>query len=405
MSYAALLARMLVDPMAAVGEIRKSQPVVQALIASVLASVVYYLVLDGFFRDVRAIVALGGYDEGAIQILTSHLRHLPRLLMPTVFVSAFYVPVALLVLGGAHRYLRAFDTLRTEYRSTLAVALSSWALSMLVWLVPAMVFADVTSAPNRLMWSLLPALIFLLPVTIGLAMIADSGYVLGGASAVFASVSLALMPIAIWSSFLLTSPVFLIVMFFILRGMMKEWMSSRDARERLRQNLESATLNPADSSAHVNLGLIYQERGDADLAVEHYTKALEIDPAEIDALYQLGRIARQRRQFAEAITRFDGVVQMNNEHAHSEVWREIGATYHDAGQFEDALGALEHYLGSRPSDAEGLYLLGVTLNSLGRVAEARDQMRAVVDTVRTAPNYKYRLDRRWLIAAEQFLKQ
>ncbi|HEY0364965.1 MAG TPA: tetratricopeptide repeat protein, partial [Pyrinomonadaceae bacterium] len=171
-----------------------------------------------------------------------------------------------------------------------------------------------------------------------------------------------------------------------------------------KQNLESATLNPADASAHYNLGLIHQSRGELDQARERYERALQIDPEEIDASYQLGRIARQQKRYADAIRNFEQVVARNQAHSQHEVWREVAATYIAAGQFDDARTALDQFLEHRPSDPEGLYLMGRAHAGLGHKREATSLMQACIEAVKTAPAYKYRTSKRWLNEAQQFIK-
>jgi tetratricopeptide (TPR) repeat protein len=405
MRYAALLARLLYDPAGAITALRASRPVGAAFLAAVPMTLAYELLLTEFARDVRAILSIGAFDEGAVAILGNYAHQLPRLLLPLVFIVAVYVPSALFVLGVLVRGSGPVETIRRDYVASLAAALSIWAVTLAVWLVPAVAFVDPSRAQSRLLWTLLPSAFFLVPMVVNFARVHEAGYGRAVVAAVLGGCSLLLLPLAMWATFLLTSPIVLILTFFVLRGVFKEWSAARAARERLRQSLEMATLNPADASAHVNLGLIYEEQGDADRAAEHYRRALEIDPGEPDARYQLGRIARERGQLAAAISHFDAVVQLDSAHRNSEVWREIGATYFAAAQYEDARAAFEHFVSRRPSDAEGLFKLGLTLQALGRAEEARACMQAVVDAVRTAPIYQYRLERRWLTEAESFLRE
>jgi len=91
-------------------------------------------------------------------------------------------------------------------------------------------------------------------------------------------------------------------------------------------------------------------------------------------------------------------------HSQHEVWREVGATYVAAGQFEDARSVLERFLDRRESDPEGLYLMGRAEAGLGHSREATSMMQACIDAVKTAPAYKYRLEKRWLNEAQQFLR-
>ena len=224
-------------------------------------------------------------------------------------------------------------------------------------------------------------------------------------SAVSLFIVLIISPIwALLFSHILGSPFLLIMMFILLRGYFSDFIGQQRARAAFRQNLESATLNPADASAHYNLGLIHQNRGELDAARERFERAIQIDPEEIDASYQLGRIARGQKKYTEAIGHFEQVVSRNPAHAQHEIWREVAATYIAAGQYEDARNALEQFLEHRPSDPEGLYLMGRAHAGLGHKREATNLMQECIEAVKTAPAYKYRTSKRWMNEAEQFIK-
>jgi tetratricopeptide (TPR) repeat protein len=205
-------------------------------------------------------------------------------------------------------------------------------------------------------------------------------------------------------SALLASPFLLLLVFFVVRSYVLEAQRTQRARASFRQNLEAATLNPADASAHYNLGLLHQQRKEYEEARARFLRAVEIDPEETDAHYQLGRIARAEGRLPEAVEHFGQVVSRDDSHAQYEVWREVGATYLAAGQFADAHDALERFLDRRQSDPEGLYLMGRAAEGLGDLRSARDWMQQCVEAVRTAPAYKYRADKRWLNEAQQFLR-
>ncbi len=203
---------------------------------------------------------------------------------------------------------------------------------------------------------------------------------------------------------ILGSPFLLVFAFLLLRGYFTEVVSTQRARTAFKQNLEAATINPRDSSAHYNLGLIHQQRGELSEARERFQRAIEIDPDEVDAHYQLGRIARAQNRPAEAIGHFEEVVQRDQSHAQNEIWREIGSTYIAAGQYADGREALEKFLARRDNDPEGLYLMGRAYAGLGDSQEATSSMQACIEAVKTAPAYKYRTEKRWLHEAQQFLK-
>ncbi len=200
------------------------------------------------------------------------------------------------------------------------------------------------------------------------------------------------------------SPFLLILLFFLMRGYIGELLRGQRARTSFKQNLEAATLNPADASAHYNLGLIHLQRKETDEARVRFERAVEIDADEVDAHYQLGRLAREQNRLSESIKHFGEVVARAPQHSLHEIWREIGATYLAAGQFADALDALERFSDERRSDPEGLYLMGSALAGLGRRREAAEKMQACIEAVKTAPAYKYRADKYWLNEAQRFLR-
>jgi tetratricopeptide (TPR) repeat protein len=221
------------------------------------------------------------------------------------------------------------------------------------------------------------------------------------------SLMLAILISPLWILLLspiLASPMLLLILFVLIRGYISGVLRTQRARESFKQNLEAATLNPADASAHYNLGLIHQQRGELEAARERFERAIQIDEDEIDAHYQLGRIALQQKRFADAVRNFEQVVARDQTHSQHEIWREVGATYIAAGQFEDARDALERFLEHRPSDPEALYLMGRAHAGLGHRREAASSMQACIEAVKTAPAYKYRADKRWLNEAQQFIK-
>ncbi|MFS8086173.1 MAG: tetratricopeptide repeat protein, partial [Acidobacteriota bacterium] len=153
---------------------------------------------------------------------------------------------------------------------------------------------------------------------------------------VLLSYAVALMLSPIWALLftrLVGSPFLLLMLFLLLRGYFSGVVGTQRARAAFKQNLEAATINPRDASAHYNLGLIHQQRGELDQARERFQRAIDVDPEELDAHFQLGRIARAQNRLPEAVGHFEEVVQRDQSHAQNEIWREIGATYIAAGQY------------------------------------------------------------------------
>jgi hypothetical protein len=213
-------------------------------------------------------------------------------------------------------------------------------------------------------------------------------------SVIAASLACALIPLRGYLTFL-ASPFALYWAYIYLRGDISAIQWSMGSRRSFKRHLEAATINPRDAEAHYQLGLIHQRRGQYPEAIERFQKAIEIDAGEIDAHYQLGRIAREQGRAAQAIRHFESVVARDPKYARHEIWREVGATYVEAGDFANARPMLERYVEQRPYDPEGLYLLGVSLKTLGEAEKARDILQRCIDASKTAPDYRKGELRRW----------
>jgi Tfp pilus assembly protein PilF len=166
-------------------------------------------------------------------------------------------------------------------------------------------------------------------------------------------------------------------------------------RQNFRRHLESCTINERDAEAHYQLGLIYQRRRQFGEAAARFKRAVEIDPNEPDANFELGRIARQEGRLQDAINHFNAVVTHSDKFRQSEIWREIGATYLAAGMYQEACQALEKYVDRRPFDPEGLYHLGETLRKLGDPKRAQEMYKQCVQAVKTMPYYRRNEVSKW----------
>ena len=404
------LIKLFYSPRQAMVEISARAPYLVGAILAIAATIAYYELLSARLSP----VAPSFSREQSIGLGAPIILFVYRLIAgaisratPVLFLVAVFVPALLLSASVFHRRASFTVLFRQEYAPLASCALYAWAAAHLIMLIPAMLVlqpAGQSPAAMELALKLVPLPYFIFLITLGVNTVFRVGY--GGSIAVVAlgSLSLLALPLLPRLLFILTSPFLLILAIILLRNILGEMVSAQRAREDFKRNLEAATLNPADSSAHYNLGLIYQQRRQYEEAKTSFARAIEIDPEETDAYYQLGRIAREQGRLADAINHFDAAVTRNPAHSQSEVWREIGQTYFQAGQLEDALASFERFLDKRPSDAEGRYRYGLTLHRLGRSEEAAAEMQACIEAVRTSPAYKYRAEKRWASEAQSFLR-
>jgi tetratricopeptide (TPR) repeat protein len=404
------LIKLFYNPRQAMVEISADAPYVAGAALAMFATFAYYELLSGRLLEtissVRADRSMGMFARFILIVYQAVIGMIGHA-SPILFLIVVFVPACLLATSLIHRRASFSVLLRQEYAALTSCALYGWAAAHFMMVIPAVfLFQRGAPAPAVLETALrlvpLPYFIFL--IVLAAHAVLRVGY--GGATGVVAlgALSLFALPLLPRLLFLLTSPFLLILVIILLRNFLGDIVSSQRAREDFKRNLEAATLNPADASAHYNLGLIYQQRGQREEAKASFRRAIEIDPDETDAHYQLGRIAREEGRLAEAIGHFDAVVSRFPEHSLNEAWREIGWTYFQAGQYEDARVAFERFIEKRPSDAEGRFRYGLTLHQLGRSDEAATEMQACIDAVRTSPAYKYRAEKHWASEAESFLR-
>jgi tetratricopeptide (TPR) repeat protein len=201
----------------------------------------------------------------------------------------------------------------------------------------------------------------------------------------------------------IASPFFLFYAYYYLGGEIGNLGAGLRSRQNFRRMLDAAALNPHDSEAQYQLGLIYQERRNYTEAIQRFKNAISIDPGETDAHFQLGRIAREQGRRRDALQCFEVVLNQDEKHSQHEILRELGAVYLSAGQFEDARSFLEQYVAQRPYDPEGLYYCGQALEGLGRVDEARGKYKQAIEAARTAPRYRRRVTAKWSRLAQKRL--
>jgi len=326
-----------------------------------------------------------------------------RFYEPVLLLSIFYIPASILLMsifGGVGNF---GIILRRDYGALAVCTLSAWTAAHLPFALAglALTASNVFQPVSYFALWVASGTLFGLFMVFALRTVFGAGYGVAIFTVCFAWLSLSggmnvlrYVTPHLFSPFLL----FWIAILFggVLVGGARGFGNAFRQRQNLKRFLHNATVNPRDADAHVQLGLIYLERRQEPRALEHLRKAFEIDPNEIDANYELGKIARRDGNLQQAIEHFSVVVEQNDKHSLSEVWREIGATYLEAGMLNEAREALEKFVDRRSFDAEGLYYLGRVLKQQGETDKAREMFEQAVESAKTSPEFRRRSNiRHW----------
>src|SRR5258705_8680107 len=256
--------------------------------------------------------------------------------------------------------------LRRDYGPLLTCGLMAWVAGHLPFALAGLAVVPLGLGAKAALglWAL-SALSFGLLMALAVRMIFGVGYQKGLVLVAIAAFSFSVQSklFGVVSPFLF-SPFLLYYAYSMFRGDIGDIGFSLRQRQGFRRSMEAATINPRDGSAHYQLGLIYQYRRQYAEAIKRFEQSVKIDPDETDAHFQLGRIAREQNRLQDAINHFSAVLEQDEKHAQNEIWREIGATYLAASMLEDAKETLEKFVDRRPYDPEGLYYYGKTLEQL-----------------------------------------
>ena len=326
---------------------------------------------------------------------------------PLLSLSIFYVPAVIFLmclLGGAGSFGLI---LRRDYGTLAVCSLMAWAAAHLPFAVAGLALSSLDIAP-LVYFSMWLASSFLFGVLMVFALRVVLGANYGTAVLVVCAAWLAFslgMYVFRYISPWLFSPFLLFYAYIYLGGYLGGEARGFGNAVRQKQNfkrfLHNATVNPKDADAHVQLALIYLQRRQDAKALEHLNRAVAIDVNEIDANYELGKIARQKGNLQEALNHFSVVLEQNDKHSLSEIWREIGATYLEANMLTESREALEKFVERRAFDPEGLYYLGKVFKAQGETDQAREVFGQAVESARNSPDYRRREVKYWSKLAQK----
>jgi tetratricopeptide (TPR) repeat protein len=328
----------------------------------------------------------------------------PSFFTAVMGMAILYIPCLILLVAMSGVNASFSVLLRRDYGPLLTCGLMAWAAAHLPFALAGFALGPLGLSEKTALglWAA-SAICFGLLMAVGLRMLFGLQY-----SKALLLVTVAALSFAVQAKLFATvspylfSPFLLFYAFSMFRG---DIGFSLRQRQGFRRSMEAATINPHDASAHYQLGLIYQYRRQYAEAISRFEKAIQIAHDETDAHFQLGRIAREQGRLQDAINYFGIVLEQDEKHSQSEIWREIGATYLAASMFTEAKDTLEKFIDRRPYDPDGLYYYGKTLEQLEQREEAVEVFNRCVEAVKTMPWYRYREQRKWDKLAREQLKK
>lgn len=132
----------------------------------------------------------------------------------------------------------------------------------------------------------------------------------------------------------------------------------------------------------LNLGAIFQARGQSALALACYREAARLKPADARSPFALGRLLLQQGEMESAAMAFREALEARPDYA--EAQNNLGIALYEQGQVAEATHCYQAALRLKPDYAAAHNNLGNTHLSQGRAAEAEACFRRALDS---DPNY------------------
>jgi tetratricopeptide (TPR) repeat protein len=146
---------------------------------------------------------------------------------------------------------------------------------------------------------------------------------------------------------------------------------------------------PGKARVWFNLGGAYLQ-ADPEKARSALTRALELDPDFVEALYDIGVIEQGRRNWSGAFANYERAVQKRPDYW--PAWNNMGNTLFAMGQTQRAVESFEKTLSLNPDYWPAQYNIALANYQMGRYADAVPKLRIVLDW---SPEFR---DARYLLA-------
>ena len=131
-------------------------------------------------------------------------------------------------------------------------------------------------------------------------------------------------------------------------------------------------LEPGDSKAWYNEGVVLSDLGRDDEALKSIENAIELEPNDFDAWSYKGAILRNLGRHDEALKVFEKAIEL--ESGDSKAWYNKGVVLRDLGRDDEALESIEKAIEFESNDFNAWSSKGVLLRDLGRDDEALESI-------------------------------
>jgi tetratricopeptide (TPR) repeat protein len=140
-----------------------------------------------------------------------------------------------------------------------------------------------------------------------------------------------------------------------------------------------ATQFPSDPLVYALLGSAHFNIGQADEALRHLRRCIELNPDQADVYEIQGRIAYDKGQIDESVHLFQEALKRGSPNA--DLLNRLGRAQLDLGKTDDAQATLQQAVQLPDAPGECRFLLGQSYLQAGAFSKARDSFQAVIQQI------------------------
>lgn len=140
--------------------------------------------------------------------------------------------------------------------------------------------------------------------------------------------------------------------------------------------IETIRQNPESWVSENNYGTVLVARGDYRLALAHFTRGYQLNPADMEVARNMGLCLMDLQRPASALPYLEQATQLDDRDTNTR--RDLGRALLQLNRVNEAAGVLERVIQIKPNDAKARTLLAATLIQQGQHEEAMTHLRAAL---------------------------
>jgi len=133
---------------------------------------------------------------------------------------------------------------------------------------------------------------------------------------------------------------------------------------------EAISVNPNQAVYRDTLGVVLLELGRPDMAIEHFKKAVEIDPIYADAYFHMGTALAEARKWDDAVAAYKKALSLPTLTIPESANQNLGLALYHLKRYQEAEQTLRFAISLDPKLQAAYYNLGLVFVAENRKEEA-----------------------------------